>query len=150
MSMIDTCASKATYSFTTPTNHFPKNSDDLRKSCDRIQEGLNCLKIYNKCLIPVAKRTIQTFINGRTRHSRMLCKNPNSANSIEFIEGFDCLYKNKKNKYFESEKELILTLQLITRRNDWDWEKKFHRACCSANLYTKVSYLVFFKIDKLS
>lgn len=91
--IIDRCSSLATYSFTTSFNSFPKNDQEFRRSCDRIGDGLKCLKVQGKCLSSVARRTLQSFQNGRQRHSKKLCGNMDGESAKKFQQTFACLDK---------------------------------------------------------
>lgn len=135
----------ATYSYTTSFNQYPQNQVEMKLSCDRIGEGLKCLKIYGKCLnTGLTKRALITFSAARSRHSKKLCANMNDPKTVDFWKASECIKtKNKRVSMVASEKELISTLQLLTVETTMSWEERFHQSCCAASNYvTKVIKII--------
>lgn len=130
----------ATYSFTTPSNPYPVNSSDMKASCERIVEGLKCLKIHGKCLKPLARRSVSSYTTARSRHSKRLCANISDAKSVDFWKTYECIKtKNKSSIMFENEKELVGGLQMLAANTTMKWDDRLHKACCVASAHkTKV------------
>lgn len=140
LQVIDKCSSLATYSYTTSFNQYPLNSNEMKASCDRIGDGLKCLKTHGKCLSSVARRSLNSYSGARSRHSKKLCSNLNDAKTIEFWKANECIKnKNKREVMIASEKKLISTIQMLAVNTTMKWEDRFYQACCSASHYkTKV------------
>lgn len=136
LQVIDRCSSLATYSYTTDFNQYPNNSLELKASCDRIGEGLKCLKLNAKCLSPIARRSLQSFAGARSRHSKKLCLNLNDPKTIDFVKASECVVKaNKKPLMIASERELISAIQMLATNTSMKWDERFHSACCAASGY---------------
>lgn len=133
---IDRCSSLATYSYTTPLNQYPVSGEEFRASCDRISEGLKCLKTNGKCLAPFARRSLTTYTNSRSRHSKKLCANLNDPKTVDFWKASECIKsKNKRPNMIEGEKQLISSIQHLALANGMKWETRLHQACCAASVY---------------
>lgn len=126
-----------TYSYTTPFNPYPQNQIEMKQSCDRIGEGLKCLKVHGKCLTNTfARRALSAFSGARSKHSRRLCANTNDQKSVDFWKAAECIKsKNKRELMVFSERELISTLQLLAVNTTIKWEERLHQACCAASDY---------------
>ena len=136
LQIIDRCSSLATYSYTTEFNQYPLSASEFKASCERISDGLKCLKTHGKCLSSVARRSLNTFSGSRSRHSKKLCSNQDDPKSIEFWKSFECIIsKKKRDRMIASERELISTIQLLTTDPAFKWEERFHQACCAASTY---------------
>lgn len=108
----------------------------MKASCDRISDGLKCLKTYGKCLSSVARRSLNSFSASRSRHSKRLCASIQDAKTVEFIKSNECIGSNKKlNLMIDSEKELITTIKMLATNATLKWEERFHHACCAASRY---------------
>lgn len=127
----------ATYSYTTSFNQYPQNQVEMKLSCDRIGEGLKCLKIYGKCLnSTVTKRALIAFSGARSRHSKKLCANLNDQKALDFWKASECIRsKNKRDSMVASEKELISSLQFLTAATSMSWDERFQQSCCAATNY---------------
>lgn len=109
----------------------------MKASCDRIIEGLKCLKIHGKCLSSVARRSLTSYTNARSKHSKKLCSNLNDVNSVDFWKAAECIKsKNKTEIMVKDERELISSIQMLSLKNTtMKWEERFHQACCAASVY---------------
>lgn len=133
---IDRCSSLATYSYTTSFNPYPTNADEMKASCDRITEGLKCLKTNGKCLSNIARRSLTSYTNSRSRHSKKLCANLNDPKTVEFWKATECIQgKNKRNAMVDGERVLISTIQSLALDKAMKWENRLHQACCAASFY---------------
>lgn len=123
-----------TYSYTTPFNPYPQNQIEMKQSCDRIGDGLKCLKLNGKCLgNGLAKRALSAFSSARSKHSKRLCANVNDQKSVDFWKAAECIKsKNKRELMVFSEREFISTLQMLAVNTTIKWEERLHQACCGA------------------
>lgn len=114
--------------------------DEMKTSCDRIGEGLKCLKLHGKCLSSVARRSLTSYSGSRSRHSKKLCANLTDQKAVDFLKSAECIRnKNKREIMIANERELISTIQMLATNSSMKWDDRFHQACCSANYYkTKV------------
>lgn len=108
----------------------------MKSSCDRIAEGLKCLKAHSKCLNALAKRAVVAYVSGRSKHSKRLCADINGAKAIDFWKSADCIKSSGKQKVMiAGEKELISTFQAIAANKTMKWNDRFNGACCVASKY---------------
>lgn len=136
LQIIDRCSSLSTYSYTSQSNQYPNTTTEMRASCDRIGDGLKCLKTYAKCLSPIARRSLNSFSGARSRHSKKLCANLDDPKTIEFVKVSQCVVRaGKKPLMVASERELISAIQMLAKNTSMKWEDRFHGACCSAANY---------------
>lgn len=134
--IIDKCSTEATYSYTSDLNKYPANAGEMKASCDRINEGIKCLKLYGKCLKSVAKRSLSAYANARSKHSRKLCANLNDPKTIEFYKAAECVKtKNKIDIMVLDEREIISSIQYIALNVTMKWDERLHQACCAASVY---------------
>ncbi|KAG9509021.1 hypothetical protein GZH46_02471, partial [Fragariocoptes setiger] len=129
---IDRCSSLSTYSFVTSFNPYPRSANEVKQSCQRINDGLKCIKVQSKCLSSVARRSLQSFANGRSRHSKKLCANPDGEASKKFYQTFDCILRNKGGEFAKSERDIIQSIEAITKAK-LAWKDRFNHACCAAS-----------------
>jgi hypothetical protein len=130
----------STYSYTSWSNQYPNSTSEMRASCDRINEGLKCLKTHGKCLSSIARRSLNSFTSARSKHSKKLCANMDDPKTTEFIKISQCIARaNKKPLMIASERELISAIQMLATNTSMKWDDRFHGACCTAaNYKTKV------------
>lgn len=112
----------------------------MKASCDRIDEGLKCLKVHGKCLSSIARRSLTSYASARSRHSKKLCANLSDPKAVEFIKISQCIARaNKRALMVSSERELISAIQMLAKNTSMSWDDRFHGACCTAaNYKTKV------------
>lgn len=136
LQIIDRCSSMATYSYTATLNPYPQTMNEMKTSCDRIGEGIRCLKVHVRCLHSLSRRSLNAYTTARSRHSRRLCANMNDQKVTEFIKASDCVrQKGKLASMVGDEKELISNLQSLAVNSTMKWDDRFHRACCAASKY---------------
>lgn len=108
----------------------------MKLSCDRIGEGIKCLKVNVRCLHSLSRRSLNAYTTARSRHSRRLCANVNDNKVLDFIKAQDCIRsKGKIESMIKTEKELICNLQELAKNETLKWDDRFHQACCAANKY---------------
>lgn len=108
----------------------------MKASCDRIAEGVKCLKTNVKCLSSLSRRSVTAYTNSRSRHSKRLCANLNEPKTVDFWKSTECIRgKNKKNSMVDSERVLISTIQYLSTARDMKFEIRLHQACCAASFY---------------
>ena len=88
---MDRCGALASYSHTIPGSAYPTSLDELRDACPRHNEGLHCLRQHVKCLKPLTKRAILSFIESRRKHVKKLCTDPRGQAARDFTEAFACI-----------------------------------------------------------
>lgn len=91
--VLDRCGALASYSHTIPGSEYPTSIDELREACPRHNEGLHCLRQHVRCLKPLTKRAILSFIESRRKHVKKLCTNLNGEAARDFTEAFACIKK---------------------------------------------------------
>lgn len=132
--IIDTCASQATYSYTSTINTYPITLSEMRVSCGRITDAVKCLRTNGKCLNQLAKRSLTAYSQARSKHSKRLCANLNDAKTLDFMKLNECVRaKRKEPTMIELERELIIMLQHLAASTNMEWNDRFHRACCAAD-----------------
>lgn len=91
--VLDKCSALASYSHTIPGSAYPTSLEDLSKACPRHNEGLHCLRQHVKCLKPLTKRAILSFIESRRKHVKKLCSDLRGPAARDFTEAFACIRK---------------------------------------------------------
>lgn len=91
--MLDRCGALASYSHTIPGSAYPTSLEALKEACPRHNEGLHCLRQHVKCLKPLTKRAIMSFIESRRKHVKKLCSDPRGPAARDFTEAFACISK---------------------------------------------------------
>lgn len=91
--VLDRCGALASYSHTVPGSAYPTTPEELKEACPRHNEGLHCLRQHVKCLKPLTKRAILSFIESRRKHVKKLCSDPRGQAARDFIEAFKCIRK---------------------------------------------------------
>lgn len=136
LKIIDRCSSMATYSYTATINQYPQTKAEMKISCDRITEGLKCLKVHGKCLSNLARRSLGAYTTSRSRHSKRLCSNLNDSKVSDFMKAAECIRKeNKVKPMVDSESQLISNLQFLSENTTLKWDDRFYQACCAASKY---------------
>lgn len=117
-------------------NQYPQTKLEFKSSCDRITEGLKCLKVYGKCLSSLSRRSLASYTSARSRHSKHLCSNINDSRVGEFIKASECIRRENKTKQMvDRESQLIVNLQTLANNQTIRWQDRFYQACCAATRY---------------
>lgn len=132
---MDKCGALASYSHTVPGSQYPTTLDELRDACPRHNEGLHCLRQHVKCLKPLTKRAILSFIESRRKHVKKLCSDLRGQAARDFTDAFACVRKYKREKFVQSEIKAIKRIDAILSDQVKDFRERFHRSCCSINSY---------------
>lgn len=132
---MDRCGALASYSHTIPKSAYPTSLDELREACPRHNEGLHCLRQHVRCLKPLTKRAILSFIESRRKHVKRLCSDPKGQAARDFTEAFACIRKHKRQKFVDSEVMAIKRIDAILSPQVRDFKERFQRSCCSINHY---------------
>lgn len=134
--VLDKCGAMASYSHTIPTSHYPTSLEELREACPRHNEGLHCLRQHVKCLKPLTKRAILSFIESRRKHVKQLCHSSGSSQMArDFLDAFRCIKQHKRQKFVHSEVMAIKCIDAILTEQVKDFRERFQRSCCSIGAY---------------
>lgn len=127
----------SSYSFTIPGSHYPTSIEELRELCPRQNEGLHCLRQHVRCLKPMTKRAMVSFIESRRKHVKKLCTDMKGQTAKEFIDTFSCIkrHPHMTDKFIQSEIEAIKRMEAIMSDQVRDFKERFQRACCSISYY---------------
>lgn len=133
--VVDKCATMATYSFVNPLNPLPTNVNEMKPTCNRINEGLKCLRARTKCFAGFTKRVLIVYTNSRSKHSKSWCNNLSAPQTTLFFRSNQCIKeRNKSPRLLIAEKNFISKLQRLTNMT-MKWEQRFHSTCCVAESY---------------
>lgn len=133
--VLDRCGALASYSHTIPGSAYPTSLEELREACPKHNEGLHCLRQHVKCLKPLTKRAILSFIESRRKHVKKLCGDLRGQAARDFTEAFACIKRHKRQKFVDSEITAIKRIDAILGDQVKDFKERFQRSCCSINHY---------------
>lgn len=125
----------ASYSHTIPTSAYPASIEELKEACPKHNEGLHCLRQHVKCLKPLTKRAIISFIESRKKHVKKLCTDLKGQAAKDFTDAYSCIRKFKKQKFIDSEIVAIKRIDAILSDQVTEFKDRFQRSCCSINSY---------------
>lgn len=91
--VLDRCGALASYSHTIPGSAYPASIEELREACPKHNEGLHCLRQHVKCLKPLTKRAIISFIESRKKHVKKLCTDIKGQAAKDFTDAYTCIRK---------------------------------------------------------
>lgn len=120
-----------------PGSAYPTTLDELKEACPRHNEGLHCLRQHVRCLKPLTKRAILSFIDSRRKHVKKLCTDLRGQAAKDFTDAFACIKKHPhiREKFIQSEIAAIKRIDAILSDQVKDFKERFQRSCCSINHY---------------
>lgn len=125
----------AAYSFVNPVNPFPANINEMKPTCNTINEGLKCLRAQSKCFVGFTKRVVIVYTNSRSKHSKSWCNNMSGPQATLFYRSNQCIKdRNRQPGLQVAERGFIGRLQKLTNMT-MKWDQRFHQTCCLADAY---------------
>lgn len=102
-------------------------------------DGFKCVRERSRGALPILRRGLVTFIQGRQRFHRKYCTDPNSEASQNFVKDFRCIMDKKLKVYNQIDSDFSNTLNEIYKKNFNDSKKELGYLCCALVNYRKVS-----------